>query len=454
MLCSNSVGYCSLESSENGLLKILDDLFSSTIPQTIRYLENDCTYSLTNDMHRSSAIYTQSVPGLQEVMSLLRILSALCDRHFLRADFESAAEGQQKPDDAPPASPAKLTPDYRADSNMRSSRLTGSSRYEDRIPNYTNVVKSMYAFAFIWGFGGQLQERHISKFNKFCRETLYRATYPISLPLSGTVFDYCVEVHHGMMIKWSDRPMEKMRNLPAHYVITPEVERYHYLVDLLLSSHYPVLLVGVPGVGKTALIQNIIQQKHPFSRLPISQGVFPQQLHNSVANYMLEINKRDVLSTHPSTAPLPKPHHLFFIDDLNMAKSDCVTGTQPSLEVLREVMTQRSLYDRHRHVKLDLEGTDFVAACRSPGVAGSGAGESCHILSSRLTRLFTVMTFFMPTAEGMHALFGKTIQSWLEEFPTYSVEHHHEFAYKKKTLFEITAYKPGLFGYRMPNEND
>ncbi|XP_013418883.1 dynein heavy chain domain-containing protein 1-like [Lingula anatina] len=414
--------------STNGL-KILDDLFSSTIPQTIRYLENDCTYSLTNDMHRSSAIYTQSVPGLQEVMSLLRILSALCDRHFLRADFESAAEGQQKPDDAPPASPAKLTPDYRADSNMRSSRLTGSSRYEDRIPNYTNVVKSMYAFAFIWGFGGQLQERHISKFNKFCRETLYRATYPISLPLSGTVFDYCVEVHHGMMIKWSDRPMEKMRNLPAHYVITPEVERYHYLVDLLLSSHYPVLLVGVPGVGKTALIQNIIQQKHPFSRLPISQGVVPQQLHNSVANYMLEINKRDVLSTHPSTAPLPKPHHLFFIDDLNMAKSDCVTGTQPSLEVLREVMTQRSLYDRHRHVKLDLEGTDFVAACRSPGVAGSGAGESCHILSSRLTRLFTVMTFFMPTAEGMHSLFGKTIQSWLEEFPTYSVEHHHEFAY-------------------------
>lgn len=60
--------------------------------------------------------------------------------------------------------------------------------------------------------------------------------------------------------------------------------------------------------------------------------------------------------------------------------------------------------------------------------SGVGMGESCHVMSSRLTRLFFNLTLFFPSADGVLSTFGRNIQHWLEEFPTYSVEHHFEFA--------------------------
>ena len=41
----------------------------------------------------------------------------------------------------------------------RLSRMTGSACLEDRIPNYMNNLKSMFALAYIWGFGGNLHDR-------------------------------------------------------------------------------------------------------------------------------------------------------------------------------------------------------------------------------------------------------------------------------------------------------
>jgi len=60
--------------------------------------------------------------------------------------------------------------------------------------------------------------------------------------------------------------------------------------------------------------------------------------------------------------------------------------------------------------------------------SGVGMGESCHVMSTRLTRLFFNLTLFFPNADGVLSTFGRNIQHWLEEFPTYSVEHHFEFA--------------------------
>jgi len=61
-------------------------------------------------------------------------------------------------------------------------------------------------------------------------------------------------------------------------------------------------------------------------------------------------------------------------------------------------------------------------------VTGYGLGRACHVISSRLTRLFVNITVFTPSAETLLSMHGKGLQNWLEEFPTYSVEHHFEFA--------------------------
>ena len=55
-------------------------------------------------------------------------------------------------------------------------------------------------------------------------------------------------------------------------------------------------------------------------------------------------------------------------------------------------------------------------------------GHSCHVISTRLTRLLFNINIPSPNPEGILSTFGRSIQHWLEEFPTYSVEHHFEYA--------------------------
>ena len=55
-------------------------------------------------------------------------------------------------------------------------------------------------------------------------------------------------------------------------------------------------------------------------------------------------------------------------------------------------------------------------------------GHGCHVISTRLTRLFFNINIPSPSPDGILSTFGRSIQHWLEEFPTYSVEHHFEYA--------------------------
>ena len=43
------------------------------------------------------------------------------------------------------------------------------------------------------------------------------------------------------------------------------MERYYYLADLLISRHYPVLLSGDVGVGKSTLVEVSIQFMNAFN---------------------------------------------------------------------------------------------------------------------------------------------------------------------------------------------
>ena len=96
--------------------------------------------------------------------------------------------------------------------------------------------------------------RHRDKFSKFAHDILYRANHPIKLPLSGTVFDYCLDIGSGNFVRWNQKAQERSKNIAQGYVVTPEVEKYMYLTELMINSHQPVLLSGQPGVGKTSLI--------------------------------------------------------------------------------------------------------------------------------------------------------------------------------------------------------
>ena len=47
-------------------------------------------------------------------------------------------------------------------SDSNKSNCGSISKYDELIPNYMNIIKSYFAFAYIWSFGGNLHDRSVS----------------------------------------------------------------------------------------------------------------------------------------------------------------------------------------------------------------------------------------------------------------------------------------------------
>lgn len=133
--------------------------------------------------------------------------------------------------------------------------------------------------------------------------------------------------------------------IAEHFLHTKQVERYSYLVDLMLAKNHPVLLSGAPGVGKTALINNMVLSRHPSSTVTLSPGVSASLLQRSMLNHILDLQSKAMsLVPGPGQGNVPSnQRHLFFIDDLNMAptmgsKQSLWTGLLPAIVAWCRIM--------------------------------------------------------------------------------------------------------------------
>ncbi|KAL8594105.1 hypothetical protein ACOMHN_000817 [Nucella lapillus] len=410
-----------------GSLKILDDLIQEVFPPTLKFLGGECCTALLTDTgwewrERGGVV----VGGVMEVTSFLKIFSALLDRVVLREDLER----RNRMDDGDGVTNSGDRAADGAASRQMGSRLTDVSQIEFLIPHYIDLLKGMFTFAYIWAFGGHLHDRFKDRFSKFAHDMLYRAVHSVRMPVWGQVFDYYVDENTGSFVKWSDR-QDKIKAIGGSFYLTPDVERYSYLLDLLVSTHHPVLLAGAPGVGKTSLVQHLVLAKQPASSLALCPGLTAAMLRGSILGHVQEIQSR-AMGVVPgpgagaASASQGTQRHLFFIDDLSMAPT--VGGYQPPVELLRHVLSSGGVYDLHRQVFQPTPEASFIAAASLPTAAGSGLGQSSQLLSSRVLRQFIPLTVFSPALDSLLTLYSRPLHSWLEEFPTYSVEHHTEFA--------------------------
>ncbi|XP_019630284.1 PREDICTED: dynein heavy chain domain-containing protein 1-like [Branchiostoma belcheri] len=400
-------------------VRVWTDLINDVFPQTIEFLSSNTVSVLDVDTSYSSRARSPCCSGLQEVSSFLSILSSLLNKHMARDPTDANSVRSQSPRDET-RSQASWTS---AGSQRRMIRL------EDLSPsNQAIVSQSMFVFAYIWGFGGHLHERHTAVFDLFARKVLSQASHQILIPPIGSVYDYCIDTKNGTLIRWQERQnAERSRMTLSTYTVLPEVERYSFLIDLLATSQQAVLLAGLPGVGKTALMQNLVQPKHNLTRIAMSSGLSPSELQQVIEFKMDMLTKRTVTARTISSKGKVHNQQVFFIDDINMAANDHC-GTQPCLEVLRQIMAHGGVYNIDKHSFKPISNAAFVAACTSPAVAGIGNSAACHQMSRRLIRLFTVIAFHPPSLDSLKKLYTGMLQSWLEEFPVYSVAHHTRMA--------------------------
>ncbi|XP_077979356.1 dynein heavy chain domain-containing protein 1-like [Glandiceps talaboti] len=408
----------------NRSLDVLTSMMEDTFAATIKFLTTECCQSLTSDVFPASHSKVTMTTGIQEVSSFMSILSSLFDKHLLREDEEDLSR-------TPTPTPGEKLLRYPSSRPTTVGSLSrhGSSLEDAITPSHIGQIVGMFTFAYIWGFGGNLHQRCIGKFDRFVRHRLTRARHDVRLPGPGTVFDYTIDPSTGSLISWREYSQDGIKTLPSNFTIVPEMERYSHIIDLLLSCNYPVLLTGPPGVGKTSIMQNMVHSKHYFTRTVLSMGLDSTMLQQQIETRLEQVRQRAAAMAVSKGEKSVEAKHLFFLDDVNATPTDEQTGAQPCLELLRQMLNQGVVYDRQRLYLKPVDGAKFVAACVSPGVAGIGTGVAHQIIHPRLARLFTVLTVFPMSNEAVHQVYGKPLQSWLEEFPAYSIAHHYEMAH-------------------------
>lgn len=63
----------------------------------------------------------------------------------------------------------------------------------------------------------------MQKFDASVRKTMMEIVSSVVIPGAATVFDYFYDNKRNLFVNWSERHLEKLKNIESNYVVVPEV---------------------------------------------------------------------------------------------------------------------------------------------------------------------------------------------------------------------------------------
>jgi dynein heavy chain len=127
---------------------------------------------------------------------------------------------------------------------------TGDDQKKDLAPE---VIENFFVWAAVWAFGGNLlvdkSVNHSKNFSAWWIEEFKT----VKFGGEGLVFDYQIDTKDGKFMPWQTEGYLHTPGMPVStlFVETAESSRVSFLMDLLITNHHFVMLVGNAGTGKT-----------------------------------------------------------------------------------------------------------------------------------------------------------------------------------------------------------
>ena len=406
-------------SQNHGVLEItsfcnlLSALFENYIPKSLlekteEFLTKNGTPS--NRSSRAGGKSSKSSSASSSVGRRSRIQSS-----------KSVAQPSQAPavtltSESPRQPPSRLSSASRQATTSKSVALGGNDQpFGPNHPAYLGVIKSCFAVAATWGFGGSLDSAYRETFSQKLKHELTNCSYPMQISSKALMFDLQVDMRQGGLTKLPVRILEKKQDGHFPFMIVPEVESLYYIVKMLLNLKLPVFITGAAGVGKTSFLQAVVAPKLGHVRIPLMETGETKWFQQCLDNY-LHGAKRD--------------NAWFFIDDLHLPTPNKPSQQVPTIwDFLRQAMTYRYYHSSESFIAKKMGNVNFLAAGSiiSKNDSGLSSGEKTA-LPARLTRLFTVLHMVVPSPDSIFAQYFKPIYDWILQFPNYAVPHSTELA--------------------------
>ncbi|KAL0236923.1 hypothetical protein PCE1_000320 [Barthelona sp. PCE] len=261
--------------------------------------------------------------------------------------------------------------------------------------HFPRLIEMYFVFSLIWTLGASLDAKSRKNFDMFLR------TIDGQFPPTDTVYDYHVDNRKTSWTSWTEffptswKPSE---GVPMHRAVVPTMDtvRAEFLFKHLLPVGQNVLVVGHTGVGKSIIIEDIIQKYKESNGKYISMRV------NFSAQTSVESLQKIFERTldHRGAVYLPKAGKtmICFIDDLNMPGKE-IFGAQPPLELLRQFIDYGFWYDIKKQTKQTVKNMQLVGAMGPPG-----GGR--QVICDRLVDRFHLINFAEPSQQSVRRIFG------------------------------------------------
>nr|XP_034190797.1 dynein heavy chain 6, axonemal [Osmia lignaria] len=269
-------------------------------------------------------------------------------------------------------------------------------------------LTQVFVIAYLWAVGGNVVDSSRDAFEVFVKKQ-FEENEDAYLP-STDLWDLYMNVQAHRLDIWQDIMPEFLydSDVPFFDILVPTVDtvRFGYVMKKLVKANKPVFFTGDTGVGKsviTKVVLKSLEESHVW--VPITL-IFSAQTSSGRTQEILELKlekrKRTVLG-----APIGK-RVCVFVDDVNMPKLDTY-GSQPPIELLRQLLDFRGMYDREKLFWKDVEDVVFAVACAPPG-----GGR--NPLTPRFVRHFAMLLIPPPTEISLKGIFKAIINGFLEDF--------------------------------------
>ncbi|XP_076295130.1 dynein heavy chain 2, axonemal kl-2 [Lasioglossum baleicum] len=271
---------------------------------------------------------------------------------------------------------------------------------------FANVVKMWFFFCLIWSICGSVNEEGRFKVDNYIREI------EGAFPLRDTVYEYFVDSRLRAFVSWEEKlpQLWKMQpKMPFYKIVVPTVDtvRYDYIIGSLLRNEFPVLLMGPVGTGKTSMFQSVLEslkpEKYSVLMLNMSAQTTSRNIQDSVES---RLEKR----TKGIYIPVGGKTLIAFMDDFNMPMKETY-GSQPPLELVRQLIGYGFWYDRQKQTKKYVQRVQLMAAMGPPG-----GGRSS--ITNRLLTKFNVINMTFPVEKQIVRIYGTMLNQHLADFHT------------------------------------
>eukprot|EP01018_Ginkgo_biloba_P018807 Gb_18324 [translate_table: standard] len=123
------------------------------------------------------------------------------------------------------------------------------------------TINKIFSFSFVWSVGGNIDHHCLDKFDKFFRTELEAVA---AFPGTDLVFDYFFNPKEQTLTPWEELVPGFTYHTGAPFftlmVPTQDSTRLSFLMEISLEVQRPMLFQGVSGVGKSAVILDLLNR--------------------------------------------------------------------------------------------------------------------------------------------------------------------------------------------------